>query len=98
VVRHNKPSTENTIRTYLNALQAYTDFIGKTPEELIDEAEQEISDGILPRKRRIKKYLTDFRKHLQDNTWQIKVCRDIWAVFEAFMRRSILKYLNWQRL
>ena len=34
---------------------------------MIDEAEQEISDGVLPRKRKIKKYLTDFRKHLQEN-------------------------------
>jgi len=42
--------TGNNIRTYLNALQAYMDFTYKTPSELIDEAEQEISDGVLPRK------------------------------------------------
>lgn len=60
-------STENTIRTYFNSMQAYTEFTGKTPEELIDEAEQEISDGILSRKRKIKRYLTDFRNHLHEN-------------------------------
>lgn len=59
--------TENTIRSYLNAMQTYTDFVCKTPEELINEAESEISDGILPRKRMIKKYLVNFRKHLIGN-------------------------------
>jgi len=86
--------TINTIRTYLNALQAYTEFTGKTPEELIDEAEQEISDGILPRKRKIKRYIIDFRKHLQENGLADKSVQGYMEVLEAFMRRSISIYQN----
>ncbi len=84
--------TINTIRTYLNALQAYTEFTGKTPEELIDEAEQEISDGILPRKRKIKRYIIDFRKHLQENGLADKSVQGYLEVLKAFMRRSISIY------
>jgi len=58
---------DNTIRSYLNTVQAYTDFVKMKPEKLINEAESEISDGILPRKRKMKRYLIDFRKYLQEN-------------------------------
>ena len=48
-------------------MQKYTDFTGKTPEELIDEAEKEIDDGIRGRKRKIRRYLTDYRNQMQDS-------------------------------
>ena len=54
------------IKAYLSALQGYTEFTGKTPEELINEAEAEICGGVLPRKRSIKRHLNEFRNHLQD--------------------------------
>ena len=59
--------SENTIQSYLSVMQKYTDFTGKTPEELIDEAEKEIDDGIRGRKRKIGRYLTDFRNQMQDS-------------------------------
>ena len=58
-----KPNTE---RNYLLAMQAFTGWIGKTPEELLTEAEQEIRAGKLMRERNIKKYLIGFRKYMQD--------------------------------
>jgi integrase len=45
-------------------MQIYTDWIGKTPEELLTEAENE--SKLLMRQRHIKIYLINFRKHLQD--------------------------------
>lgn len=54
----------NTRRNYLRALQHYTDLIGKTPEELIEEAEQDIMDGLLPRKRKIRAHLLRFKEYL----------------------------------
>lgn len=56
----------NTRKNYLRAMQDFTEWTKKTPEELINEAEKEIQEGILPRRRKIKVYLIGFRKHLQD--------------------------------
>jgi integrase len=59
-------SRPNTERNYLLGLQWFTEYTGKDPETLLLEAEQEIKDGLLMRQRSIKKYLTGFRKYLQD--------------------------------
>jgi integrase len=57
------PSTE---KSYIMAMQYYTDFTKKTPEELIKEAKKEIRDGLTMDERRIRTYLNNFRKNLQD--------------------------------
>ena len=57
------PSTE---KAYINAMQYYTEFTKKTPEELIREAKKEIRDGLSMDERRIRTYLNNFRKSLQD--------------------------------
>lgn len=43
----------------------YTEFLNKTPEQLLHEAETEIEHGILPRRRKLKSHLIKFRNHLQ---------------------------------
>jgi len=58
--------TGNTPHNYLQAMQKYTDFIGKTPKKLIIEAENDIKAGLLPRERSIKKYFIRFRKQLEN--------------------------------
>lgn len=45
-------------------MQIFTDWVDKTPEELLTEAEAE--SKLLMRQRHIKSYLTNFRKYLQD--------------------------------
>jgi integrase len=45
-------------------MQTFTDWISKTPDELITEAEQEAT--ILMRKRKITTYLIGFKKYLQE--------------------------------
>lgn len=62
-------AAENTRRNYLSGLRHYTDLIDKTPDELIEEAEQEIMDGVLMRKRKIKLYLLRFREYLELNKY-----------------------------
>lgn len=59
------PAT-NTKKLYLQAMQNFTDWIGKKPDDLLTEAEEEIKSGKLMRQRKIKSYLIGFRKHLQD--------------------------------
>lgn len=56
----------NTERNDLLAMKHFTEWTGKTPDELLIEAEQEVKSGKLMRQRDIKKYLIEFRKHLKD--------------------------------
>jgi len=46
-------SKDNTISAYLSALQDYTEFTGKTPSQLIDEAKADIKAGKLMDERAI---------------------------------------------
>jgi integrase len=57
--------SHNSRRQYLNAIRDYVNLIDKSPLELIEEAEAEIKAGKLMRERSIKRYLVEFRKHLQ---------------------------------
>jgi integrase len=55
----------NTKQSYLQAMQAYTEMTGKTPEQLILEAEAEVRAGKLMRERMIFTYLPEFRELLE---------------------------------
>ncbi len=57
-----KRATKETVQSYLQSMQMFTDFIGKGPGELLDEAEAEIRAGLLMRERNIDLYLLDFRE------------------------------------
>lgn len=59
-----KPST---VQNYTNALRAYTEYMNKSPQQLIDEARQDVRDGKQLSERMIKRYLLGFKKHLNDN-------------------------------
>src|SRR5665647_201380 len=58
-----KPNTE---KAYLQGMQDFTDYTGKDPKTLLEEAEDDIKAGKLMRKRQIKRDLIGFRKYLQD--------------------------------
>ncbi|HEY3362659.1 MAG TPA: tyrosine-type recombinase/integrase [Methanosarcina sp.] len=62
----NLNAAANTEDAYTLSLREYTLFIGMSPEEIINEAEDEMRLGVLPRHRKIKKHLIAFRKHLQE--------------------------------
>lgn len=57
---------ESTKRSYLHRITRYCDFIGRMPTELIEEAEEEQDQGIKTRKRKIKRYLIDYKYHLEN--------------------------------
>ncbi len=56
-----------TIENYSHALYLFCEFTGKTPKELIEEAESEIRAGIPLRHRRIKRYLPEFGNWVQED-------------------------------
>lgn len=62
-------AAKNTRKNYLRGLQHYTNLTGLTPEELIEGAEQEILDGVLMRKRKIKTHLLRFKEYLVSNDY-----------------------------
>lgn len=55
-----------TQKAYLQAMQDFTDVIGKSPQELKNEAKAEIRAGIPRGDSAIKGYIIRFRKLLQD--------------------------------
>jgi integrase len=54
----------HTQESYLQCMQEYTNFLGMSPIELIEEAEAEIEARVKPRKQKIKTHLTGFREYL----------------------------------
>ena len=58
---------ESTRKEYLGRLNQYCLFTGKTPTELIDEAEMEQDQGIKTRKRKIKGYILDYIDEFKNN-------------------------------
>ncbi|HOI71409.1 MAG TPA: tyrosine-type recombinase/integrase [Methanobacterium sp.] len=59
--------SSGTRESYQIVIREYSELIGKTPTELLDEAETEEDAGIRPRKRQVTHYLLKFKKHLEDN-------------------------------
>lgn len=55
-----------TTKGYLLGLQNYTEFTGKTPEQLLEEADKEQDENIKVRNRAVNKQLFGFRNHLQE--------------------------------
>ncbi len=45
-------------------MQYFTELVNKTPKELVEEAEEEIIDGVLMRKRQILTYLLQYKQYL----------------------------------
>jgi integrase len=62
----NLGAVESTAYTYLQGMKAFTDFTTLSPEALRTEAEDEILNGILPSRRKIKARLIGFRKSMID--------------------------------
>ena len=56
-------AAQATRHNFLYAMQQYTNFLNMTPEELLDEAEQQ--GTLSSTKRDLKDHILDFREHLQ---------------------------------
>ncbi|WP_048126804.1 hypothetical protein [Methanosarcina lacustris] len=73
--------SDYTKKIYLQGMQDYTDWVNRSPDKLLTEAEEEIKAGLLMRRRKIKGYLIGFIKYLQDqrlsdNTIKTRIAED----------------------
>lgn len=70
---------EATIKVHRISLRDYCNLLGKTPTQIIDEAEKEEDEGRRMKRRSIKRYFLDFVDHLKstgnsERTIHNKVC------------------------
>lgn len=66
-----------TLTLYSIAISKYIEYHGMTLSELLEEAEDDVVKGVIPRKRRIKGRIMDYRNSLEgksDNTCHTYVC------------------------
>jgi len=78
--------SKNTTENRLLAMHHYTDYTGKTPEDLLHEAEEEIRAGKLMRERHVKKQLVGFRKHLEKQEYAPTTLKSYMAGIRSFYR------------
>jgi hypothetical protein len=77
-------ASDKTKRNYLLGMQAYTDYVQKTPSELILEVEAEIRVGLLGRERSLKRNLIKFLKYLQEKKLAPMTVRTHMAGIKSF--------------
>jgi site-specific recombinase XerD len=58
---------KSTLKTYLHCLKKYCELAGKSPHELIKEAEEDQQKILKVRDRKISKYFLMFKKNLEDD-------------------------------
>lgn len=76
----------SSFRAYRYALNKYRDFLNKDLEEMIEEAEEEEELGIRMRKRKISKYLNNFKNELDVTDLSEKSKKQIIMLVRAFYR------------
>ncbi len=77
---------ENTKRNFLQGMRYYTDFIKKNPKDILEEAENEIKNGVLMRKRKIREYLLTFREWLKGREYAPKTIHNHMVAVKSFYR------------
>lgn len=82
----NIEAAENTRKNFLQGMRYFTDFVKKTPIELLDGAEDEIKNGILMRKRKIREYLLTFREWLKGQEYAPKTIHNHMVAIKSFYR------------
>lgn len=75
-----------TREIYTYHLQNYSNFIGLSPSEFIEEADEQEEEGIRPRHRKINKYLKEHRKHLESIEYSFRSIRIALSVIRSFYR------------
>ncbi|MBE0428186.1 MAG: tyrosine-type recombinase/integrase [Nitrospirae bacterium] len=82
----NIEAAEHTRRNFLQGMRYYTNFIKKTPNELLEEAENEIKNGILMRKRKIRGYILTFREWLKGREYAPKTIHNHIVAVKSFYK------------
>lgn len=76
----------NTRRNYLTGLQEYVDFTGLNPDELLAEADKEVTAGVLARDRMMKKRLIGFRQELKRRGLAVNTRRNHFSGVRSFYK------------
>ena len=74
----------NTRRNYSHDLNSFAAFTGKTPDELIIEAEAEIKDSKLMRERSVSDDVPDFLEHLKGKNLAPNTIRNYIMAIQSF--------------
>ncbi len=77
---------ESTTKEYLLRINAYCNYLNKTPTEIIEEAEDQEDSNIRMKKRNIKRYLTDFLMFLKDNNKSENYISAVMSTIISFYR------------
>lgn len=75
---------ETTVKSYKHHLAQYSNFIGKSLDELIEEAEFEEEEGVKLRNTKLKHYLTRYRKQLEKEDKSPKNIRLSMTIIRTF--------------
>ncbi|WP_406662386.1 site-specific integrase [Methanolobus sp. ZRKC3] len=90
----------NTRRNYLTGMLKYVKFTGLNPDELLQEADEDIKKGVLPRERRIKKKLVSYRNWLDSQDLAINTKLNDFSGPKSFYRsfdHELPKMPRWER-
>lgn len=87
---------EKTKPTYLNYIKKYCACVGKTPSELIKEAQDETRKGLLLSEMKTLEYITKYRQCIKDlapksQSLGMNVVKSFYAAFDIQLSSSIKK-------
>lgn len=77
---------DSTKNHYLLRLSYYCSFISKTPQQMIEEAEDEEEDKVRMRRRKIKKYFLSWLDEMQENGYSRSTISSYFASVKSFYR------------
>lgn len=75
----------------------YTELIGKTPDELIEEAEDELRSGKLMRERNILRYFDEYVEFLEDRDLAPKTIEGYIGAVRSFYRKKHIEVPDLER-
>jgi integrase len=82
----NIEASGSTRRLYTIFMRVFCEGVGKTPSELIQEAIQELKQGLLPAERKSTSYLAKYKKCMTDKGYSPKSFNTGMAVIRSFYK------------
>lgn len=86
-----KGKADNTRNSYIQGLYFYTELIGKTPDELLEEAKTEQRSGIMMMDRKILRYLNKYLSFLQKRKLAPKTIHSYIGGVRSFYRKQYIE-------
>ena len=86
-----------TVNNYLISLKMYCDFVGKSPSELLTEADNEAEAGILLKRRSLRRYLLGYIEHLNGSENSPNTIKLRLSVIKSFYKRLDVELPNLPR-